>query len=297
MSKRFLYFLLLAVVVLSAAGGVFAQDNAIELSISGVQGDDALKWLNEMVVPAFEQKMTDEGKNVTVTVIPFSGTGEDLRQQYALDLGVGQGADVLSFDGFWIPEFADGGLVKPLTEIVGPQVMDWEGWSVIPAGLQQILGYNGQIYGIPYGTDAREIWFRTDLFEQAGLPKDWQPTSWQEWLDAARTIKEKLPDVTPIQLNAGTAMGEATTMQGYYMALLGAGSHVYDFDTNKWPVSSPAILDALNLYKTIYIDEGSGQPALSTDTGWARSVVRGFLAGQDRHARRGRLSVARCAGA
>lgn len=260
MSKRFLHLVLFAVLVLSVAGGALAQDSAIELTISGVNGADAQQWLNEMVIPAFEQKMADEGKNVTVTLIPFSGTGEDLRQQYALDLGVGQGADVLSFDGFWIPEFADGGLIKPLTEIAGQEVLDWEGWSVIPAGLQQILGYNGELYGIPYGTDAREIWYRTDLFEQAGLPADWQPTSWQEWLDAARTIKAALPDVTPIQLNAGTAMGEATTMQGYYMALLGAGSHVYDFDNNKWIVSSPSILETLNLYKTIYIDEGLGDP-------------------------------------
>lgn len=259
MSKRFVSILLFAVVVLSAAGGVLAQDSAIELTISGVQGNDTVQWLNEMVIPAFEQKMADEGKNVTVaTVVPFSGSGEDVRQQYALDLGVGQGSDILSFDGFWIPEFADGGLIKPLTEVVGSGVLDWEGWSVIPEGLQQILGYNGELYGIPYGTDAREIWYRTDLFEQAGLPADWQPTSWAEWLDAARAIKAALPDVTPIQLNAGTAMGEATTMQGYYPALLGAGSHVYDFENNKWIVSSPSILEALNLYKTIYIDEGLG---------------------------------------
>jgi multiple sugar transport system substrate-binding protein len=257
MLKRSLYFLLL-VCLMALAGGIQAQDSAIELTISGVNGADTQQWINDFVKPAFEQQMADAGKNVTVTVIPFTGTGEDLRQQYALDLGVGQGADILSFDGFWIPEFADAGLIKPLTEVAGSQVLDWEGWQAIPAGLQQILGYNSELYGIAYGTDAREIWYRTDLFEQAGLPADWQPTSWQEWLDAARTIKEALPDVTPIQLNAGTAMGEATTMQGYYMALLGAGSHVYDFTTNKWPVSSPAILDTLNLYKTIYIDEGLG---------------------------------------
>ena len=79
---------------------------------------------------------------------PFTGTGEDLRQQYALDLGVGQGADILSFDGFWLPEFVDGGLLKPLTEVVGPEVLDWDGWSAIPEGLQQIMGYNGDLYGI-----------------------------------------------------------------------------------------------------------------------------------------------------
>ncbi len=259
MLKRSLYILLLGC-LMALAGGIQAQDSAIELTISGVNGADTQQWITDYVKPAFEQQMADAGKNVTVTLIPFTGTGEDLRQQYALDLGVGQGADILSFDGFWIPEFADAGLIKPLTEVAGSQVLDWEGWNAIPTGLQQILGYNGDLYGIAYGTDAREIWYRTDLFEQAGLPADWQPTSWQEWLDAARTIKEKLPDVTPIQLNAGTAMGEATTMQGYYMALLGGGGHVYDFANNKWPVSSPAILDALNLYKTIYIDEGLGDP-------------------------------------
>ena len=130
------------------------------------------------------------------------------------------------------------------------------------------------------------------MFEQAGLPADWQPTSWQEWLDAARTIKEKQPDVTPIQLNAGTAMGEATTMQGYYMALLGAGSHIYDFATNKWIVSSQAILDTLNLYKTIYIDEGLGDPRCQLTQDGRNQSFEDFAQGQDRHAGRGRLLVA-----
>jgi multiple sugar transport system substrate-binding protein len=47
-------------------------------------------------------------------------------------------------------------------------------------------------------------------------------------------------------------------MQGWFMALLGAGEHMYDFDQQKWIVSSPAILSALNLYKTIYVDEKLG---------------------------------------
>jgi multiple sugar transport system substrate-binding protein len=33
---------------------------------------------------------------------------------------------------------------------------------------------------------------------------------------------------------------------------------MYDFDQNKWIVSSPAILDALNFYKTVYVDEKLG---------------------------------------
>src|SRR5581483_1908208 len=110
----------------------------------------------------------------------------------------------------------------------------WEGWGHIPDNIQALLKYKNERYGIPTGTDARAIWFRKDIFQKAGLPEDWQPTSWDDILTAARTIKQAMPDVTPIQLNAGTAMGEATTLQGWYMVFLGTGNNVYDFDTNQY---------------------------------------------------------------
>jgi multiple sugar transport system substrate-binding protein len=42
------------------------------------------------------------------------------------------------------------------------------------------------------------------------------------------------------------------------MALLGAGHHIYDFEEAKWIVSSPAILNTLKLYETIYVTEELG---------------------------------------
>jgi multiple sugar transport system substrate-binding protein len=250
-------FLLVCVFVFALAGSARAQET-VEITIGGVSGVE-VQWLNETVKPGFEAMMAAAGTPVTVTVIEFSGSGENLRQQYVLDLGAGTGADVLAFDGFWLPEFVEGGLLKPLTEVVGETVLEWEGWSVTPEPMQAIMSFDGQLFGIPRGTDGRVIWYRRDLFEQAGLPTDWQPTSWAELLDAARTIEAALPGVTGLQLNAGTAMGEASTLQGYIMALLGAGHHVYDFEQNKWIVSSPAILATLELFETIYVTEELGE--------------------------------------
>lgn len=260
MLKRSFHILVVALLVFVFGGGVLAQDEAIEITVGGMTAGPEVDWINQVVKPAFEEQMAAEGRNVTVTVIEAVGTAEEIRQQYVLDLGVGEGPDIMSFDGFWLPEFVEGGLIQPLTEVVGEEALEWEGWDVTPEGLRNILGFGGELYGIARGTDARVIWYRSDLFEQAGLPADWQPTSWEELLDAARTVKEQLPDVTPLQLNAGTAMGEATTMQGYLMALLGAGQHIYDFEEGKWIVSSPAILDTLRLYETIYITEELGDP-------------------------------------
>lgn len=259
---RKLYFRLILITVLTAAlslgAVVSAQDDGpVEITVSGATGN-IFNWLSNYVAPAFEEHMAEQGRTVTVNVLETAVTAEDLRQQYVLDLGVGSGSDLMSFDGFWLPEFVDAGLVAPLSEVVGDEVWDWDGWDNIPAGLQEILGYQGEVYGIAAGTDARTIWFRTDIFEEAGLPTDWQPTSWEELLDAARAIKESNPDIWPIQLNAGLSMGEATTMQGYLMALLGAGHHIYDFEEEKWIVRSQAILDTLELYDLIYNVEDLG---------------------------------------
>lgn len=218
-----------------------------------------VEWLRNWVIPNFEAMMEEQDNPVSVELIEFGGTDEALKEQYALDLSVGQGADVLGFDGFWVPEFVGAGTLLPLSEVAGAEVDSWEGWSHIPEGLQSLLGYDGQLYGIALGTDSRMIFYRKDMFAEAGIAneEDWRPESWEEVLEAARTIKETFPESVPLQLNAGTAMGEATTMQGYWMALLGTGEEMTDAD-GRWIVRSQGILDTLNLYQQIYVDEALG---------------------------------------
>lgn len=217
-----------------------------------------VKWMHEAVFPAFEEKMRGEGRSVELEFIQFGGSDEALQQQYALDLSVGAGADIMAFDGFWVPEFVEAGYLKPLDEVAGPGVLDWSGWQHIPEGLRGLLGFDNRVYGLGLGTDVRKLYYRADLFEEAGIPLPWEPKSWGDVLDTARVLKNHFPGSTPLQINAGSAMGEATTMQGFFMVLLGTGIHMYDFDEAKWVVDHPGILDALRLYKTIYVDEDLG---------------------------------------
>jgi multiple sugar transport system substrate-binding protein len=77
-------------------------------------------------------------------------------------------------------------------------------------------------------------------------------------IQAAEKIKQKEPDVTPLQIDAGTAMQEASLMQGLYPLTLGAGNFIYDYKTNKYVAKSPGMLQALELYKSIYIDKKVG---------------------------------------
>lgn len=232
-----------------------AQDATLTIVASG----DELTWINESVIPACTAELADAGMPVTVEALDLGNiSGEDQRQQLVLDMSVGEGPDLTSFDGFWLPEFVDAGLLQPLNQLVGPEVDEWEGWSQIPEELQNIMGYQGEVYGIPRGTDVRVIWVNRDILSQAGLAEDWQPTSWAELLDGARAIKENVPDVVPLNIFAGNASGEATTLQGYLMLLLGTGEHIYDFEEGKWVVRSQGILDTLQMYADIYGEEALG---------------------------------------
>jgi ABC-type sugar transport system, periplasmic component len=221
--------------------------------IGGVNSATA-EWIENSVIPAFEA--ANPGVNVRLN--QFGGEDAQLTQQLALDFSTGAGPDVSAFDGFLIPSFVEGGLLKSLDEVAGAEVNDWSGWDALSEGSRALMLYDGKYYGIPLGTDVRMIHTRKDILAEAGIDADtWQPTSWEELLDAARAIKAIKPDSFPLQINAGVAMGEATTMQGYWLLLLGTGESVIG-ENGKFIVESQGILDTLNLYKTVYVDEQLG---------------------------------------
>jgi multiple sugar transport system substrate-binding protein len=231
-------------------------------ALAGGKNAVTAQWIADYVIPKFVE--AQKAKGVTATV-KFEGNGaddKDYKTKVALDLKTGQGADILEIDGIWLGEFAQAGQVKPLTDLVGKDKVDpWEGWSKIPRTVAALGDFDGKRYGIPTGTDGRVLFFNKKLFTQAGLPADWQPRSWDEVLAAGQALK-KLPGVVPIQLNAGTAMTEATVMQGVLPLLVGTGKPI--FADGKWQGATSNMKDVLGLYQKIY-SGGLGDPLLQQE--------------------------------
>jgi multiple sugar transport system substrate-binding protein len=143
--------------------------------------------------------------------------------------------------------------------------------------VQTNFSYDGQRYGVPQGTDGRVIYFNRRLFAQAGLPADWQPASWDDLLAAGQAVKARLPGVTPIQLNAGTAMGEATTMQVALPLLAGTGREIWA--DGKWQGNTQAVRDVLGFYQKVYAG-GLGDPILQQDAQGRDKSFQAFAAGK-----------------
>lgn len=245
-------------------------------AITGGKNAAEADWIADWLIPEFTAAQEAEGVDVEVVFEPQGVDDEDYKTKIALDLQSGGGADIIGMDGIWIGEFAEAGYIAPLGEVAANSD-DWDGWDQIPDAVQNALSFEGERYGVPQGADGRVLYYNKTLFEDAGLPTDWAPTSWDEVLEAARALKA-LDGVTPIQLNAGTAMGEATTMQGLLPMLVGTGDEVYADDM--WLGDTAGLQDVLNLYKTIYIDEELGDAVLQQEAAGRDTSFQMFAEGQ-----------------
>ncbi|WP_433337881.1 extracellular solute-binding protein [Spirillospora sp. CA-294931] len=245
--------------------GSDAKSFSLVISRNAIQGGKntgEAEWITRTVIPRFVAAQKAKGVTAKVTFRGYGVDDEPYKTKIALDFKARSGADVLDIDGIWVGEFAQAGYIRPLATVAGPKADTWDGWAQIPKAVQQLATFEGKRYAVPPATDGRLLFFNRKLFAQAGLPADWQPKSWDDLLAAGRALK-KVPGVTPIQLNAGTAMGEATSMQGILPLLAGAGAEIYS--GGKWTGGGAALKRVLGLYSTIYGKEGLGDPKLQQE--------------------------------
>jgi multiple sugar transport system substrate-binding protein len=212
----------------------------------------------------------------TVNAIKLPGQGYD--QRIALDLAAGTAADVNLVDSFMVSELAAAGYLAPLGELAA----GWDQYQYYLPGLLEVASYQGEVYALPTDTDVRMLWYDLSNFEKAGIATPWQPKTWADILDAATKLKEAGVQY-PFQLPAGIKQGEATTMQGFYMALLGADvpdgdrNRLLKRDTNQWIGDSPALRRVFDLYHQVYVEQELNPADLNyaTDIG---AAVRQALA-------------------
>lgn len=188
-----------------------------------------------------------------VNAIKLPGQGYD--QRIALDLSAGTAADVNLIDSFMVSELAAAGYLEPL----GPHLANWDQFATYLPGLLEVASYQGEVYALPTDTDVRMLWYDLSNFEKAGIATPWEPKNWADILDAAQKLKDAGVQY-PFQLPAGTKQAEAATMQGFYMALLGADvpegdrNRLLNRETNQWIGASPALNRVFDLYHQVYVE-------------------------------------------
>ncbi len=240
-----------------------AEETPVEKSVITVtyrddgQGEKGAlyRWLSN----AYETY--DKKDSIELNIAPITASEGDYFAKIALSLQSEDTApDLVTEDTFQLATDVQAGYLTALDDYL-TDYTEWTDGSYYESLKEGVTAADGKVYGVPYNTDTRGLWYNKEIFKQAGLPEEWQPKSWDEILQACATIKEKVPDVVPFWCNSAVATGEATSMQTYEMLLYGTGERLIDPDTGKWIISSQGILDSLTFLDTIY-KNGYG-PSLS----------------------------------
>ena len=129
--------------------------------------------------------------------------------------------DIIALDLPWVGEFAEKGILMPLDTVMDVERLDpadfhTAGWKAAHWG--------GRPYGVPAQTTPELLFYRKDLFAEAGLEP---PATTDQLLDAARRMHEPQRARYGIAWNAarGTALGHT-----FLMALADFGQPVLDLD-------------------------------------------------------------------
>ncbi|MGO3503330.1 MAG: extracellular solute-binding protein, partial [Brachybacterium tyrofermentans] len=201
------------------------------------------------------QEFSAENPELTVELVPIVASENDYFTKNELLMSSPRTSpDLVYEDSFILLSDVGADYLQPITDLVE----GFEHWDdIAEASKKAVTSEDGEAYGVPITTDTRAIWFHRDVFEQAGLPPDWQPGSWEDILEAARAIRDSDSEAIPFFLFAGTPQGEKASMQGFEMLLYGTGdgSGLYDAETKKWILGSPGFVDSLTFLKTLFDEE------------------------------------------
>lgn len=255
--KRFFSVLLCVTLLVVPFTASVAQSPKTKLSImywdstDEKENDDAYRW----IMHAYEN--WEKQNLVELELLPQTGSSNDMFTKADLMMQSEDTApDIYLNDSFQAVSDAAAGYLTDLNEVLA-QWPTWNDGSFYEASKTMVTGENGGIYGIPFETDARGLWVNKKILAEAGLGEDWAPTSWDDLLQGLRQIKEKLPDVIPIWYKP-IANSEGTTVNNILLFLMGTKDGLYDWNTNKWNVTSSGLLDTLRFYDTTIKEDLTG---------------------------------------
>ncbi|WKX72694.1 ABC transporter substrate-binding protein [Streptomyces sp. XD-27] len=241
-----------AAATLTACGGTGSDPDTVKVAYNR-STDNKIRFQDRFLDGVKKQfEKAHPGKKIKL--IPIQASQNDYATKIQQMMRSAKTApDVVYEDTFRINSDIAAGYLRPLDD----HLKSWRDWDqFVDTAKAAAKAEDGRTYGVPDGTDTRGLWFNKEVFAKAGLPTDWHPKNWNEILQAARTIRKKVPGVTPLNVYTGKAPGEAAVMQGFEMLLYGTGENpLYDPGEKKWVAGGKGFEDALGFVRTVFAEK------------------------------------------
>lgn len=188
--KRLMSVLLVVTLLLAVSGPITAQEEGPRvLTFFTTEADPPQLQILAEIIDEYHEM------NPEVFIDVVTGTPATRGNRIATLLAAGADAGIFELEAAFASEWADAGLLLPLDDVV----------EEIGGRDQYVTGslftWNDHVYGLPYATSVYGLWYRTDLFEEAGLEP---PTNYDELMAAAEALTNPSEGVYGISLPGST---------------------------------------------------------------------------------------------
>lgn len=175
--------LIVFVLMLTIFTGMVMAKDKVKLTATFAAPKERWDWLVSKALPILKENHPELDIEFEYEVLPYSKTHDKLVTMMIANTP----RDLVSVDGIWLGEFAQGGLLKDITE----EVKAWGRMDEFYEVNRQGSKFDGKYYGVWAWTDARVLWYWPDLLEKADVEPE-ELTTWDGYLAAAKKLNKTL---------------------------------------------------------------------------------------------------------
>lgn len=234
----------------TAPGGAGRAATAVTLRGIGVPATFGT-IINDVFAPEYERQT---GVKVTFDLVGRDAVHDKMGTLFAAK---DPSNDIFNIDYNWIPEFARAGHLLPLDDVLNAPGMNRE--DFLQQGL--VVGqWEGKQYGIPNTVHPHILWYRRDLFDDAGFQGQFSetygrqlkpPTTMEEWRDIAEFFQNKEYKGQKLSGWAAQAAKGYGNVHTWLTFLYSFGGDAFNFDTMKPTLDTPEALAATQFWADI----------------------------------------------
>jgi len=209
---------------------------------------------------------------VNVTVLSWESAWTKITAAAA----AGQGPDVLELGTTWLAAVASMGALQPLTDAQVQSIGGAKAFLPASWGTTRMAG-DPRSYAVPWYSDTRAAFYRTDVFAKAGVdPKD-AFANWGSFRQALRRIHGTTIDGRPLAALGYPGKNDWNVVHNIAPWVWNAGGDFLSNDNKRVTLNGPEALHAVSYYAGLAAEGLVPKDALEQNSS---RIETGFFAGQ-----------------
>ncbi|MCR1843377.1 ABC transporter substrate-binding protein [Murimonas intestini] len=273
--KKKMLSVILSVVMVAGTFSSFTREVRAEDTVE-------LQFLHTAWVPeqleVLEKAISDfEAENPDIKIVETRSSWTDAPSQIMTSIVSGNAPDLIMCNTSMLAEYRGIGALADLSEYVSEETLD----SFLPSAKAMITTEDGKIDGLPQEGCNWALFYRKDLFEEAGLDPEKPPKTWDEFLECAQALTKDTDGDGVIDQYGYAWPVQAENASDYWVNFMQmCGAEISAYENGEWisKLSDEAAVKGTQLM-TDLVQKYKVSPASIVDYDW-EAVTNAFVSGE-----------------